>query len=191
MRNLKNTVITIIILLSISMSSAANSSETILEKSTKQLAVEYGNRSSFSDKKLNVIFTNYFLLKEDLVNTNGQLAAAKAKLLVASLINVKTTELSKEVQTVWMKVVKKITEDSKAIAATSDVKAQRVHFVSLSKKMYDLVKVAKYDSTVYYQYCPMANDGKGAYWLSIENAVRNPYYGSKMLKCGEVVETIK
>jgi hypothetical protein len=37
----------------------------------------------------------------------------------------------------------------------------------------------------------MANYGKGANWLSKENAVKNPYYGSQMLTCGKVVETIK
>ena len=37
----------------------------------------------------------------------------------------------------------------------------------------------------------MANNGKGANWLSKENKVQNPYYGSVMLTCGKVVETIK
>lgn len=37
----------------------------------------------------------------------------------------------------------------------------------------------------------MANDEKGATWLSKENVVKNPYYGSMMLSCGKVTETIK
>ena len=40
-------------------------------------------------------------------------------------------------------------------------------------------------------HCPMANNGKGADWLSKENEVKNPYYGSMMLGCGKVTETIK
>jgi len=43
---------------------------------------------------------------------------------------------------------------------------------------------------VYKQYCPMAFDGKGAFWLSSSEEIRNPYYGDKMLKCGRVEETI-
>ena len=50
--------------------------------------------------------------------------------------------------------------------------------------------VSKNETPVYYQFCPMANDGKGANWLSKENAVKNPYYGSMMLSCGKTVETI-
>jgi hypothetical protein len=57
--------------------------------------------------------------------------------------------------------------------------------------MYALMKVSKQETPTYYQFCPMANDGKGANWLSKENAVKNPYYGNQMLTCGKVVETIK
>jgi hypothetical protein len=44
--------------------------------------------------------------------------------------------------------------------------------------------------TVYYQFCPMMNDGNGAYWLSETRDIRNPYYGESMLTCGETVETL-
>lgn len=57
--------------------------------------------------------------------------------------------------------------------------------------MYELIKVSKQEKPVYYQHCPMANKGKGANWLSKENAIKNPYYGSQMLTCGSTVETIK
>lgn len=49
------------------------------------------------------------------------------------------------------------------------------------------MKVSKGETPTYYQYCPMQD----AYWLSKENAVKNPYYGSMMLSCGKTVETIK
>jgi len=42
----------------------------------------------------------------------------------------------------------------------------------------------------YYQYCPMAFDNKGAYWISNETEIRNPYFGEKMLKCGENKDTL-
>jgi hypothetical protein len=40
---------------------------------------------------------------------------------------------------------------------------------------------------VYQDYCPM----KKAYWLSSEAAIKNPYYGSQMLSCGKINDTIK
>ena len=55
-----------------------------------------------------------------------------------------------------------------------------------------MIKVAEITSgEVYKQYCPMAFEGKGGYWLSNSKEVRNPYYGDKMLKCGSVQETIQ
>ena len=57
--------------------------------------------------------------------------------------------------------------------------------------MYLLLKTAKATTTIYYQHCPMYNDGKGANWLSKDSKIKNPYYGSKMLTCGKTVETIK
>ncbi|MBA4058359.1 MAG: hypothetical protein C0490_26815, partial [Marivirga sp.] len=44
---------------------------------------------------------------------------------------------------------------------------------------------------LYLEYCPMANNNEGAYWLSNEKEIKNPYFGDKMLKCGSVKETIQ
>ena len=44
---------------------------------------------------------------------------------------------------------------------------------------------------VYNQYCPMADDNKGAYWLSNDKNVLNPYFGSAMLACGSVKQVIE
>ena len=92
---------------------------------------------------------------------------------------------------VWMKVLEKIKADTEAISSTKDLAKQRKHFITLSNEMASLIKVSKYDTAVYLQFCPMANGGKGANWISKENAIKNPYYGASMLSCGKVLETIK
>jgi Cu(I)/Ag(I) efflux system membrane fusion protein len=57
--------------------------------------------------------------------------------------------------------------------------------------MYMLVKEAKLaNAGVYHQYCPMAFNDKGAYWLSNEAEIKNPYFGKKMLECGEVKDSL-
>ncbi len=45
-------------------------------------------------------------------------------------------------------------------------------------------------SALFVQFCPMANDGKGAKWMSDKEEIRNPYFGKKMHKCGATVKTI-
>lgn len=141
--------------------------------------------------QLTAVFDSYFSLKDALVKTDGNIASAKAKDLQTAINAVKMEKLPMDVHTVWMKVLNDLKEDAEHINGTKDIAHQRDHFMSLSKNMYALIKVAKTTETVYYQFCPMANEGKGANWLSKESGVKNPYYGSQMLTCGKTVETIK
>ncbi|WP_304884953.1 DUF3347 domain-containing protein [Rhodonellum sp.] len=141
--------------------------------------------------QLNAVFDSYFSLKDALVKSDGKLASTKAKELLASIKTVEMGKLTTKEHTIWMKVMKGLVFDIEHIEETKDVGHQRDHFNTLSDNMYQLLKVSKYEQPVYYQHCPMANSGKGANWLSKENAVKNPYYGSQMLTCGKTVETIE
>lgn len=154
--------------------SVENSKETIQEKN-----------------QLKAVFDNYFTLKDALVNTDGSLASTNAKNLLASIKAIDMTKLSNEEHSVWMKVMKDLTFDTEHIEETKDAGHQRDLFNTLSDNMYQLLKVSKQATPIYYQHCPMANGGKGANWLSKENTIKNPYYGSKMMSCGKTVETIK
>ncbi|BDB54095.1 hypothetical protein GENT5_04000 [Flavobacterium ammoniigenes] len=161
-------------------------SHTNYEKQTEKPKAEIQDLN-----QLKVVFDNYFALKDELVKTDGNTASAKAATLLLTINKVEMQTLKTEEHNVWMKIVKNIKEDAEHISDTKDIKHQREHFVTLSKNIYDLIKVSKQETPTYYQFCPMANNGKGANWLSKENTVKNPYYGSMMLNCGKVIETIK
>lgn len=142
---------------------------------------------SENENQLQSVFDNYFLVKEALVKTDSKTASAKSKELLTSIEAVKMETLKMDIHMVWMKILKELTADAKSISETQDIKKQRDFFKSLSKNTYELIKVSKPNEAIYYQYCPMQD----ANWLSKENAVKNPYYGSQMLTCGKTVETIK
>ncbi|MCU0356648.1 MAG: DUF3347 domain-containing protein [Cyclobacteriaceae bacterium] len=76
------------------------------------------------------------------------------------------------------------------IASTEDIEAQRTAFETLSINLYEVAKDGGAGMTVYKQFCPMAFDDKGAFWLSSEKKVMNPYFGASMLRCGKVQEEI-
>jgi len=141
--------------------------------------------------QLKTIFESYFALKDALVKSDGKLVSTLAKDVLANINSVKMEKLSSEEHTVWMKVMSSLKSNTEKIVATTIIQKQRVVFMDLSANFYALLKVSKQDYSIYYQNCPMYNDGKGANWLSKENAVKNPYYGSQMLTCGKTVETIK
>lgn len=141
--------------------------------------------------QLATVFDNYFAIKDALVKTDGAMAASKASVMLTALDAVEMGRLKMEEHTIWMKIEKDLKTDAKHIKDNKDTEHQREHFISLSKNIYELIKVSKPAVTVYYQNCPMANDGKGANWLSKESVIKNPYYGAQMLSCGKTVETIK
>ena len=60
----------------------------------------------------------------------------------------------------------------------------------LSTDINDLITLVGTNKTLYQDFCPMANDGKGAIWLSEFEDIKNPFFGSKMLKCGKVQKKI-
>jgi len=156
---------------------------------------DHSNRTTTIEKQetnqLNAVFESYFAVKDALVKTDGNTASAKAKDLSNVISAVKMETLTTDEHNVWMEVMKDLAFDAEHISDTKEIGHQRDHFMSLSKNMYELIKVSKSETPIYYQHCPMANGGKGANWLSKENAIKNPYYGSKMLTCGSTVETLK
>ena len=141
--------------------------------------------------QLKPIFDNYFAVKDALVKTDGNTASAKAKEMLSAINAIKMGTLKTDEHMAWMKVVANLKEDSKKIADTKDAVNQRNYFDTLSNNIYQLIKVSKQETPTYFQHCPMANEGKGADWLSKENTIKNPYFGSMMLSCGKTVETIK
>ncbi len=174
------------------------------ERSTKKAAQEPGDvqknnietkqdsvKQTVEVNQLILVSNSYFDLKNALIKSNATSAAEKAMSLSKVLSAVKMDKLQDAQHIVWMKVYKNLIAQSESIAKSNDIEAQRAQFITLSENMYGLMKVAQLETPVYFQNCPMYNDSKGANWLSLENGVKNPYYGSQMLTCGKTIETIK
>lgn len=84
-----------------------------------------------------------------------------------------------------------ITNELSAVKQEKDIEERRKSFQVLSEQLYDLIRAVKYDrAVVYHQYCPMAFNDAGAFWLSNSSDIRNPYLPKKMLICGEVKDSI-
>lgn len=143
--------------------------------------------SKQSDSPLSKVQSHYFSIKDALVKADSKTASAQSKELMNAVTAVKMGELSPSEHDAWMKVMNTLGTDAKTISQTQDIKKQRETFKSLSKNMYELLKTSKHSTPIYYQYCPMQD----ANWLSLENTVKNPYYGAQMLTCGNTVETLK
>ena len=142
-------------------------------------------------QQLNNVFEIYLNLKDALVADNGNKAKMAAQNLLKQLSKVDMKLLTNnEAHTQWMAIHTKIKTLITNISKTSDIEIQRNHFKNISTQLIKAIKLFGINKTVYEQFCPMANDDNGAYWLSTSAAINNPYFGSKMLKCGSTTTII-
>lgn len=141
-----------------------------------------------SDVRTEAILNDYFNLKDALVEDDAKKAAQTGVKLVASLKAFDLTSYNKEEQKELADIIDDAIEHAEHIAESA-IDHQREHFKILSKDITDIVAITGTKNTLYQQFCPMYD--KGSAWLSSSSEVRNPYYGSKMLKCGKVQKEIK
>jgi len=133
----------------------------------------------------------YFELKNHLVDSHAESAGLSASSLHKAIEHIDKEKLDDKDRQVWDELSQSLMHHAHHIAQVSDIKQQRAAFQPLSDQLIQLVEKVGSDQLVYKQYCPMADQDKGAYWLSEEKAVRNPYFGESMLKCGEVKESFQ
>jgi len=142
-------------------------------------------------KQLKNVVDSYLLLKDDLVNDDASGSATYAKKMLSNLDSVDMKLLTNmDAHSQWMSLLNKIKISVISISKDSDISSQRNYFKPLSSNITKAVELFGINQKVYSQFCPMADNNNGAYWLSLSDEIRNPYYGDAMLKCGSVKQTI-
>lgn len=139
------------------------------------------------------IISNYLQLKNALTKDNGKDAAAAGNAIVVTLAKADMKTLSGAQMKAYMDIADDLKENAEHIGANADkIAHQREHFVLLSKDIADFTKTfGNGGQTLYKDFCPMANDGKGAIWISESKEIKNPYLGKAMPTCGTLKETIQ
>jgi hypothetical protein len=164
----------------------------ILISSILITALSHQIQAQSGSSHLNTILTTYLNLKDALAADKSDSARQAAKTLYNSINKLEMDKLSADQHEIWMQYESKLSYDAEHIKETDELDHQREHFTNLSVNMYKIVKALKINTTtIYYQFCPMANGGKGGYWLSENSEIHNPYMGRKMPTCGSTKETIK
>ncbi len=137
------------------------------------------------ENKFDDFLSNYFALKDALVETDFEMVKSKSEKLEIVLKDLLRTD-SKN-QSTWILLEKQLAK----LLTSLDIDEARKHFKPFSEQLITVVKeFSVSNETIYVQFCPMADENKGAFWLSLEEDIRNPYFGEKMLICGVVKERI-
>ena len=150
------------------------------------------NVSTDFQNQLKKVFDSYINLKDALVKDDSKNVVGESKRLIDNLNKIdKKLLTNRNSHNHWMTLEKEIKASTISISSTSDINEQRNHFKHLSSHLTNAIQLFGVNETVYQQFCPMADHNKGAYWLSKEKLVLNPYFGDTMLKCGEVKQVIE
>ena len=146
--------------------------ESVAVEVKKPVHTSAALEAEFNDPKVAEVYNAYNALKTALVNTDATVAKDKASALLTAYANVGVSEENLAA--------------AQIIAESDEVEAQRTAFVSVTVHVEAMLEGALKSGAIYKQYCPMAFNNTGGYWLSNTKDIRNPYFGDVMLKCGRV-----
>ena len=138
------------------------------------------------------VFSSYVELKDAFIASDANKVKDEAKGVDEALSKVDMKLVTGAAHNDWMSYLTPIQGSLKEIQASTDIEAQRKAFSNLSDNLYKSVKAFGLGGKdAFYDYCPMAFNNEGAYWLSDQEQIKNPYFGDKMPTCGSVKEKLK
>ncbi|MCF8357941.1 MAG: efflux RND transporter periplasmic adaptor subunit [Prolixibacteraceae bacterium] len=170
-------------------SSESEEEQTITPKPTVSKTLSIDKQAK---EALQPLYTSYLQWKDALTNDSFAEAQKNATDMKSALDKINMGLFKGDAHNVWMDYQGKLSNNLEHVQHFSDIEQLRKAFQSVSVPMIEMTNTfTPLDETIYVQHCPMADDNKGADWLSSEKEIRNPYFGSSMLTCGEVTNKIK
>ncbi|MBL7852433.1 MAG: DUF3347 domain-containing protein [Cyclobacteriaceae bacterium] len=164
----------------------ASGSETAQAATGPQFEVD----KLFQEQLVRVL-QNYLKVKDAFVASDAALVKSEAANFRKVLKAVDPKMLNGPALNDWSNYSNNLEMALAEITGTDDIEAQRASFSALSDNLYRSIKAYGLGTmTAYYEFCPMAFNDQGGYWLSDSKEIRNPYFGDKMLTCGRVTEEL-
>lgn len=141
---------------------------------------------------LKPVYQAYLNLKDALA-ADILVDAKKAGVAMQTVLSTVDMSLfSGESHEIWMKHQNSLNTALKPTPNFKNIEEVRKAFLPISEAMIALTNSFKpFDKKLYVQHCPMVDNNKGANWLSQFEEIKNPYFGDKMLKCGETTAIIE
>lgn len=143
-------------------------------------------------KQLGQVYQASLNLKNSFIKSNSYQVINAANEVENKLNEVNMHLLKGDAHMEWMKDLEVLKSNLEAMKSAGEIAQQRKYYAAFNQGLYHSIKsFGLNEGEVYYQYCPMALDNKGAYWLSDIKEIQNPYFGEKMLTCGSVKEVLE
>tara|TARA_R110000850_G_scaffold186878_1_gene312780 strand:+ start:785 stop:1495 length:711 start_codon:yes stop_codon:yes gene_type:complete len=148
--------------------------------------------SDADNEELKDVVKAYLQMKNALVKDNAATADKAAAKMASAVEAVDGSTLRGEGKEAWEQHASLYTNKLAEMQHVTSLEEKRSYFSHISEIVYCTVKSfgLKDDMELYATYCPMAFDNKGAYWIAETKEISNPYFGAKMMNCGEVKEEL-
>ena len=141
---------------------------------------------------LQPLYDEYFAMKDALTNDDLKAAKKYGSNMLKTLENIDMKLFKGDSHNFWMNQNNDIKKAMEHIEHFKKIEEVRNAFQPVSKSMVMLSNTYKpLGKDIFVQYCPMADNNKGANWLSLSKEIKNPYFGKAMHSCGEVTTVIK
>lgn len=165
---------------------------TAVEKQ-KPLTIQE-NTGSFNQSYASLLDA-YFQVKDALVASDTAKASAAGRQLATAADSLKVSEIQGDSSGKLKEVAKvfagTISGSAQGLIGEAGIDGKRKEFEMIADAIWNLTRAVRYGGEkVYWQYCPMAFNNKGAYWLSKDRDIKNPYFGSQMLECGSTEDSL-
>ncbi|MEQ1625517.1 MAG: DUF3347 domain-containing protein [Sediminibacterium sp.] len=139
------------------------------------------------------LLTAYLQLKDQLVAEKDSGIAQSTRALVLASDSLKLSELQADsilVQTAFS-YSDGISSEAQGLLGENNLLSKRRSFQMISDQLYDLIKTVQYQQKPLYRfYCNNAFEDQGAYWISDQSRLTNPYQPNLKPLCGEIKDTI-
>ncbi|MDP2067584.1 MAG: efflux RND transporter periplasmic adaptor subunit [Lutibacter sp.] len=135
---------------------------------------------------LKPLYQGYLNLKDALAADHFVNAKKAGIAMQTALSKVDMSLFTGDSHEIWMKHQNNLKTALQPAPNFKNIEEVRKAFQPISEAMIALTNSFKpFGQTLYVQHCPMVDNNKGANWLSQFEEIKNPYFGAKMLKCGE------
>ena len=135
----------------------------------------------------------YYNLKDAFIKSDSLLVNRNAGVFADKLSSINSSDIKGD--TAIIELTKQLKDNlisgTNSIISAGELESKRKNFQVVSDGLFDLLRSIGYNSSKVYQlYCPMAFDNAGAAWLSDSREIVNPYFGEKMLHCGDLRDSV-
>ena len=134
------------------------------------------------DEKMLPILSEYLIIADKLASDKTDSVTEAAKKIEGLAGSLSPSLVTGEHASHYKNLPKNIAEAAKKMSQAKDIASMRSSLVELSKPMGMWTSMSK-PAGINLVYCSMR---PGA-WLQKGSVIRNPYYGAKMARCGEIV----